>query len=99
MDKPRSGLAWLDICRDQPGNASQLLRRLGLGQIPPTHDAFHAFWSEVAGPERPDARSKLKQTRGAELPYDDRLVQRTQVVLPSSGRGRPGPGGGCRHRP
>jgi hypothetical protein len=20
----------------------------------------HAFWSEVAGPERPDARSKLK---------------------------------------
>ncbi|MGW5342757.1 hypothetical protein [Streptomyces sp. NPDC004050] len=41
MDKPRSGLAWLEIRRGQPGNASQLLRRLGLGETPLTHDAFH----------------------------------------------------------
>lgn len=41
MDKPGSGLAWLDMRRRQLGNASQLLRRLGLGEIPLTHDAFH----------------------------------------------------------
>ncbi|MFD9305404.1 hypothetical protein ACFWCB_22570 [Streptomyces sp. NPDC060048] len=41
MDKPRSGLAWLEMRRNQPGNASQLLRRLGLAQIPLTHGAFH----------------------------------------------------------
>ncbi|MFE6554129.1 hypothetical protein ACFVHS_37905 [Streptomyces sp. NPDC057746] len=42
MDKPRSGLAWLEMRRGQPGNASQL-RRLGLGEIPLTHDAFHGI--------------------------------------------------------
>ncbi|MFE5596115.1 hypothetical protein [Streptomyces sp. NPDC056549] len=41
MDKPGSGLAWLDMRRGQLGNASHLLRRLGLGEIPLTHDAFH----------------------------------------------------------
>ncbi len=41
MDKPGSGLAWLDMRRGQLGTASQLLRRLGLGEIPLTHDAFH----------------------------------------------------------
>lgn len=41
MDKPGSGLAWLDMRRGQLGNASRLLRRLGLGEIPLTHDAFH----------------------------------------------------------
>jgi len=40
-DKPGSGLAWLEMRPDQPGNASQMLRQLGLGQIPLTHDAFH----------------------------------------------------------
>ncbi|MFJ3926318.1 hypothetical protein [Streptomyces sp. NPDC090022] len=36
--------------RDQPGSASQLLRRLGLGEIPPTHDAFHRLqpWRAAA---------------------------------------------------
>ncbi|WP_438309486.1 hypothetical protein ACSHWO_00145 [Streptomyces sp. HUAS TT3] len=50
MDKPRSGLAWLEIRRGQPGNASQLLRRLGLGETPLTHDAFHELqlWRAAA---------------------------------------------------
>ncbi|MFD6044360.1 hypothetical protein ACFWG7_24025 [Streptomyces koyangensis] len=50
MDKPRSGLSWLDMRRGQPGNASQMLRRLGLGQIPLTHDAFHELqpWRAAA---------------------------------------------------
>ncbi|MBA2810896.1 hypothetical protein E0500_026730 [Streptomyces sp. KM273126] len=50
MDKPGSGLSWLDMRRDQPGNASQVLRRLGLGQIPLTHDAFHELqpWRAAA---------------------------------------------------
>ncbi|MEU3891869.1 hypothetical protein [Streptomyces sp. NPDC029041] len=29
-------MAWLEMRRSQPGNASQLLRRLGLGEIPLT---------------------------------------------------------------
>ncbi|MFM9582445.1 hypothetical protein [Streptomyces caniscabiei] len=41
MDKPGSGLAWLDMRRGQLGNASQLLHRRGLGEIPLTHNAFH----------------------------------------------------------
>ncbi|MGW3659144.1 hypothetical protein ACWD6R_27245 [Streptomyces sp. NPDC005151] len=50
MDKPRSGLAWLEMRRNQPGNASEMLRRLGLGQIPLTHDAFHELqpWRAAA---------------------------------------------------
>lgn len=50
MDKPSSGLAWLALRRDQPGNASQRLRQLGLGQIPLTHDAFHELqpWRSAA---------------------------------------------------
>ncbi|MFB6878078.1 hypothetical protein [Streptomyces sp. NPDC056323] len=41
MDKPGSGLAWLDMRRGHLGNASHLLHRLGQGEIPLTHDAFH----------------------------------------------------------
>jgi hypothetical protein len=41
MDKPGSGLAWLDMRRGQMGNASHLLHQLGLGEIPLTLDAFH----------------------------------------------------------
>jgi hypothetical protein len=50
MDKLRSGPAWLKMRRNQPGNASQLLRRLGLGQIPLNHDAFHELqpWRAAA---------------------------------------------------
>ncbi|WP_432081537.1 hypothetical protein [Streptomyces sp. WAC 04229] len=50
MDKPRSGLAWLEMRRVQPVNASQMLRRLGLGEIPLTHDAFHELqpWRAAA---------------------------------------------------
>jgi hypothetical protein len=50
MDKPSSGLAWLAMRRNQPGNASQMLRQLGLGQIPLTHDAFHELqpWRAAA---------------------------------------------------
>jgi integrase len=50
MEKPRSGLAWLEMRRGQPGNAAQLLRRLGLGEVPLTHDAFHELqpWRAAA---------------------------------------------------
>jgi integrase len=50
MDKPRSGLAWLEMRRGQPGNAAQLLRRLSLGEIPLTHDALHELqpWRAAA---------------------------------------------------
>jgi hypothetical protein len=50
MDKPRSSLAWLQMRRNQSGSASQLLRRLGLGEIPLTHDAFHELqpWRAAA---------------------------------------------------
>ncbi|MFG2417827.1 hypothetical protein ACGFWD_02030 [Streptomyces sp. NPDC048448] len=50
MDKPRSGLAWLEMRRNRPENASEMLRRLVLGQIPLTHDAFHELqpWRAAA---------------------------------------------------
>ncbi|MEU3051267.1 hypothetical protein ABZ705_33050 [Streptomyces sp. NPDC006984] len=50
MDKPSSGVAWLALRHDQPGNPSQRLRQLGLGQIPLTHDAFHELqpWRSAA---------------------------------------------------
>ncbi|MFD9409392.1 hypothetical protein ACFWBN_20580 [Streptomyces sp. NPDC059989] len=50
MDKPNSGLAWSALRHDQPGNASQRLRQLALGQIPLTHDAFHELqpWRSAA---------------------------------------------------
>lgn len=49
-DNPGSGLAWLAMRRDQPGNASHTLQQLALGQIPLTHDAFHQLqpWRAAA---------------------------------------------------
>ena len=34
MEQPGSGLAWLAMGRNHPGNAAALLQRLALGQIP-----------------------------------------------------------------
>ncbi len=69
MDQPRSGLARLEIRRGQPGNASQLLRRLGLGEIPLTHDAFQELqpWRGRRSPGRTphDLRSPA---RGRQVP-------------------------------
>ncbi|MFI0425152.1 hypothetical protein [Spongiactinospora sp. 9N601] len=50
MEKPGSGLAWLTMRRNHPGNAAALLQRLALGQIPLTHDAFHELqpWRAAA---------------------------------------------------
>ncbi|MEV5011437.1 hypothetical protein [Streptomyces sp. NPDC055692] len=77
MDKPRSGLAWLEMRRGQPGNASQLLRRLGLGEIPLTHDAFHELqpWRAAAHLE------ELLMTCGA-LPTVDKFLCSFQRWLP-----------------
>lgn len=62
MDKPSSGLAWLELRRGQPGNASQLLRRLGLGEIPLTHDAFHELqpWRAAAHLEEWLGRTSIR---------------------------------------
>lgn len=77
MDKPRSGLAWLEMRRGQPGNASQLLRRVGLGQIPLTHDAFHELqpWRAAAHLE------ELLMTCGV-LPAVDKYLCSFQRWLP-----------------
>ncbi|MEU1690746.1 hypothetical protein ABZ590_03975 [Streptomyces hirsutus] len=77
MDKPRSGLAWLEMRRGQPGNASQLLRRLGLGEIPLTHDAFHELqpWRAAAHLE------ELLMTCGV-LPVVDKYLCSFQRRLP-----------------
>ncbi|MFM9443793.1 hypothetical protein [Streptomyces acidiscabies] len=77
MDKPRSGLAWLEMRRDPPGSASQLLRRLGLGDIPLTHDAFHELqpWRAAAHLE------ELLMTCGA-LPAVDKYLCSFQRRLP-----------------
>ncbi|MER5972968.1 hypothetical protein ABT112_25095 [Streptomyces sp. NPDC002055] len=77
MDKPRSGLAWLEMRRSQPGNASQLLRRLGLGEIPLTHDAFHELqpWRAAAHLE------ELLMASGV-LPAVDKYICSFQRWLP-----------------
>lgn len=77
MDKPRSRLAWLEMRRGQPGNASQLLRRLGLGEIPLTHDAFHELqpWRAAAHLE------ELLMMCGV-LPAGDKLLCSFQRWLP-----------------
>lgn len=77
MDQPRSGLAWLEMRRGQPGNASQLLRRLGLGEIPLTHDAFHELqpWRAAAHLE------ELLMTCGV-LPEVDKYLCSFQRWLP-----------------
>ncbi|MFE2043791.1 hypothetical protein ACFXAZ_23240 [Streptomyces sp. NPDC059477] len=78
MDEPRSGLAWLAMRRGQPGNASQLLRRLGLGQIPLTHEAFHELqpWRAAAHLE------ELLMASGV-LPAVDKYICSFQRWLPS----------------
>ncbi|MET7389851.1 hypothetical protein ACFYPT_35900 [Streptomyces sp. NPDC005529] len=77
MDKPRSGLAWLEMRRGQPGNASQLLRRLGLGKIPLTHDAFHELqpWRAAAHLEELLMASEV-------LPAVDKYICSFQRWLP-----------------
>ncbi|MCZ1010325.1 hypothetical protein [Streptomyces lydicus] len=77
MDKPRSGLAWLEMRRSQAGNASQLLHRLGLGEIPLTHDAFHELqpWRAAAHLE------ELLMTCGV-LPAADKYLCSFQRWLP-----------------
>ncbi|MBD0676009.1 hypothetical protein [Streptomyces sp. CBMA156] len=77
MDKPRSGLAWLEMRRGHPGNASQLLRRLGLGEIPLTHDAFHELqpWRAAAHLEELLMASKV-------LPAVDKYICSFQRWLP-----------------
>ncbi|MFE5595626.1 helix-turn-helix domain-containing protein [Streptomyces sp. NPDC056549] len=77
MDEPRSGLSWLTMRRGQPGNASQLLRRLGLGQVPLTHDAFHELqpWRAAAHLE------ELLMASGV-LPAVDKYICSFQRWLP-----------------
>ncbi|MEU3404932.1 hypothetical protein ABZ766_13425 [Streptomyces sp. NPDC006670] len=41
MDRPLSGLAWLNRGKGKPGSTADLLRRLGQGDIELTHEAFH----------------------------------------------------------
>jgi hypothetical protein len=50
MDSPRSGLAWLEMRKGQPGSAEDLLHRLGRGEIELTHEAFHTLqpWRAAA---------------------------------------------------
>ena len=78
MDKPGSGLAWLDMRRGQLGSASQLLRRLGLGEIPLTHDAFHELqpWRAASHLE------ELLMACGA-LPVADKHLCSFQRWLPA----------------
>ncbi|MGW1988368.1 hypothetical protein ACWCPJ_39020 [Streptomyces collinus] len=77
MDEPRSGLAWLAMRRGQPGNASQMLRRLGLGQLSLTHDAFHELqpWRAAAHLE------ELLMASGV-LPAVDKYICSFQRWLP-----------------
>ncbi|MGW0669872.1 hypothetical protein [Streptomyces sp. NPDC002746] len=77
MDKPSSGLALLALRHDQPGNASERLRQLGLGQIPLTHDAFHELqpWRSAAHLE------ELLMASGV-LPAVDKYICSFQRWLP-----------------
>ena len=58
MDRPASGLAWLEMRPGQPGNAAQMLRQLGLGQIPLTHDAFRQPRRRPRPPRRSGRRGR-----------------------------------------
>ncbi|GAA3854892.1 hypothetical protein [Streptomyces sedi] len=71
------GLSWLDMRRGQPGNASQMLRRLGLGQIPLTHDAFHKLQ-----PWRAAAHLEELSTASGVLPVVDKHICSFQRWLP-----------------
>ncbi|MFD1145651.1 hypothetical protein [Saccharothrix hoggarensis] len=50
MDNPRTGLSWLDGRPPNAGAAANLLRGLGTGKIPLTHEAFHLLqpWRAAA---------------------------------------------------
>jgi hypothetical protein len=50
MDNPLSGLTWLYMRKGRIGSASDLLRRLGRGEIELTHEAFHTLqpWRAAA---------------------------------------------------
>ncbi|MFE4887264.1 hypothetical protein [Streptomyces sp. NPDC056701] len=63
--------------RDQPGNGSERLRQLGLGQIPLTHDAFHGLkpWRSAAH------REELLMASGI-LPAVDKYICSFQRWLP-----------------
>ena len=43
MDNPLSGLTWLYPRQGRSGSAADLLRRLGRGEIPLTHEAFNGL--------------------------------------------------------
>ncbi|MFJ4965117.1 hypothetical protein ACIP6P_22145 [Streptomyces sp. NPDC088729] len=62
---------------DQPGNACERLRQLGLGQIPLTHDAFHELqpWRSAAHLE------ELLMASGI-LPAADKYICSFQRWLP-----------------
>lgn len=87
MDRPASGLAWLDRRPGQPGNAAQMLRQLGLGQIPLTHDAFHELqpWRTAAHLE------ELLMASGV-LPAADKYICSFQRWLPGHLAGIADPG-------
>lgn len=50
MGNPRTGLNWLDGRPPNPKAATTLLRGLGSGEIPLTHEAFHQLqpWRAAA---------------------------------------------------
>lgn len=77
MDRPRSGLGWLSMRKDQPGSAHDLLRRLGRGEIELTHEAF-------LGLESPQAATHLRELLMAcgVLPPLDRQVWLFEQWLP-----------------
>ena len=87
MDRPASGLAWLEMRPGQPGNAAQMLRQLGLGQIPLAHDAFHQLqpWRTAAHLE------ELLMASGV-LPAADKYICSFQRWLPGHLAGIADPG-------
>ena len=87
MDRPASGLAWLEMRPGRPGNAAQMLRQLGLGQIPLTHDAFHQLqpWRTAAHLE------ELLMASGV-LPAADKYICSFQRWLPGHLAGIADPG-------
>ena len=87
MDRPASGLAWLEMRPGQPGNAAQMLRQLSLGQIPLTHDAFHQLqpWPTAAHLE------ELLMASGA-LPAADKYICSFQRWRPGHLAGIADPG-------
>ncbi|MET7304910.1 hypothetical protein [Embleya sp. NPDC005575] len=77
MERPESGLAWLAMRPNHPGNAQDLLRRLGNGEIALTHEAFHTLqpWRTAAHFE------ELLMTCGV-LPPADRQICSFERWLP-----------------